>query len=76
MAIPLVHVRHKVTGAKTFLPETSLDNFPDYVRTPSQKARDEIPDGTAFPAAVTADDQSADATTAATTSAPATTKKE
>lgn len=51
MPIPLVQVRHKTTGQKTFLPETSLRHMPDYVRTPSQKARDEVPDGTAFPAA-------------------------
>ena len=48
MAIPLVQVRHKVTGKKTFLPETALPNFPDYVKTPSQKAREQVPDGTAF----------------------------
>lgn len=75
MAIPLVQVRHKTTGAKTFLPETALRHFPDYVKTPSQKARDQVPDGTAFPAAPAADDESADTTTAATKSAPATTKE-
>lgn len=51
MAIPMVQVRHKTTGAKTFLPETALRNFPDYVKTPSQKSRDQVPDGSAFPAA-------------------------
>lgn len=68
MAVPLVHVRHKKTGEKTFLPESALRFFPDYVKTPSQKSRDQVPDGTAFPQTVgdqpaTADDQSADTTT-------------
>ncbi|TYP82073.1 hypothetical protein [Blastococcus xanthinilyticus] len=49
MAIPLVQVRHKATGKKAFLPESALPNFPDYVKTPSQKAREQVPDGTAFP---------------------------
>lgn len=68
MTVPLVQVRHKTTGVKTFLPETALPNFPDYVRTPSQKARDEVPDGSAFPTETT-DDESADITTAAASAA-------
>jgi len=72
MAIPLVQVRHKHTGKKTFLPESSLANFPDYVKTPSQKAREEVPDGTAFPAAV---DGADDSTPTATSSASTTTKE-
>ncbi len=73
MAIPLVQVRHKTTGAKTFLPESSLQHFPDYAKTPSQKAREEVPDGTAFPAGTVGDEPAADTTTA-TAPAPATTK--
>lgn len=57
MAIPLVQVRHKRTGVKTFLPETALRHFPDFVKTPSQKAREQVPDGTAFPATQTTGDQ-------------------
>jgi len=56
MAIPLVQVRHKETGKKSFLPESALPNFPDYVKTPSQKAREQVPDGSAFPGAA-ADEQ-------------------
>ena len=63
MAIPLVQVRHKVTGRKTFLPETALRHFPDYQKTPSQKARDQVPDGTAFPINTAADASSAGPTT-------------
>ena len=74
MAIPLVQVRHKKTGAKTFLPETALPNFPDYVKTPSQKSRDQVPDGTAYPGAVEADEGDQDSTTA-TSSASTTTPK-
>lgn len=74
MAIKLVHVRHKTTGRKTFLPETALKTFPDYVKTPSQKARDEVPDGSAFPAQ-TSGDQPADTTTPAAASAPTTPKE-
>jgi hypothetical protein len=59
MAIPLVQVQHKTTGAKTFLAETALPSFPDYVETSSQKAREQEPDGTAFPTAV-ADEVEAD----------------
>lgn len=69
MAIPLVQVRHKKTGQKTFLPETALRYLTDYVKTPSQKAREDVPDGTAFPAVAGED------TTAATASAPTTTKE-
>jgi len=73
MAVPLVQVRHKTTGRKTFLPETALrlPDFRDYVKTPSQKARDEVPDGTAFPAETSGDEpatvdaKSADTTTKA-----------
>lgn len=75
MAIPLVQVRHKITGAKTFLPETALPNFPDYVKTPSQKSRDQVPDGSAFPADTTADEPSDDDTKTTTTSASTTTTK-
>lgn len=57
MAIRMIHVRHKVTGKKAFLPETALPNFPGYVKTPSQKARDEVPDGSAFPGAPVDDDE-------------------
>lgn len=64
MAIKLVQVRPKGGGPKTFLPETALQHFPGYVKTGSQKARDEIPDGTAFPTE-TSDDESADTTTQA-----------
>ena len=74
MAIPLVQVRNKTTGVKTFLPETALPHFPDYVKTPSQKAREQVPDGTAFPAD-TGDQSSADTTTPAAASAPTTTKE-
>ena len=72
MAIPLVQVRHKKTGRKTFLPESALRNFPDYVKTPSQKSREEVPDGTAFPVAV---DGADDPTPTATSSASTTTKE-
>lgn len=73
MAIPLVQVRHKKTGAKTFLPESALRFLPDYVKTPSQKSRDEVPDGTAFPLEIPGG-QPENNTEAATTSAPATPK--
>lgn len=69
MAIPLVQVRHKVTGRKTFLPESALRTFPDYVKTPSQKSRDQVPDGTAFPAQTSDGDQPPATPTAATSSA-------
>lgn len=65
MAIPLVQVRHKTTGAKTFLPETALQYFGDYVKTPSQKALTEVPDGTAFPTTAT-DAESEDTPTTTT----------
>lgn len=73
MAIPLVQVRHKTTGQKTFLPETALPFFPDYVKTPSQTAREEVPDGTAFPPEATGDEPAE--TTATTSSAPTTPTK-
>ena len=73
MAIPLVQVRHKVTGQKTFLPETALRHLSDYVKTPSQKSREQVPDGTAFPTE-TADDTSEETTTTAAASAPTTPK--
>ena len=72
MAIKLIQVCHKGTGTKTFLPETALRFFPDYVKTPSQKSREEVPDGTAFPAAV---DGADDTTPTATSSASTTTKE-
>jgi hypothetical protein len=50
MAIEMIEVYSKTTGAKTFMAETALPNFPDYARTPSQRSRDEVPDGSAFPA--------------------------
>lgn len=74
MAIPLVQVRHKKTGVKTFLPETALPHFPDYVKTPSQKSREQVPDGSAFPTE-TPGDEPANPTTAATSSASATPKE-
>ena len=55
------------TGKKTFLSETSLKTFPDYVKTPSQKAREEVPDGTAFPAEVAGEDQQEATSSASTT---------
>ena len=75
MAIPLVQVRHKVTGRKTFLPETALPNFPDYVKTPSQKSREEVPDGTAFPTETTGDEPADTTATATTTSSASATTK-
>lgn len=49
MAIPMIQVYNKVTGKKTFLPASALPNFPGYARTPSQRSRDQVPDGSAFP---------------------------
>ena len=76
MAIPLVQVRHKKTGRKTFLPETALRNFPDYVKTPSQKSREEVPDGTAYPADVAARAETDQKPAANSSESPATTTKE
>lgn len=59
MAIPQVLVEHKSTKARTFLPETALDVFPDYKPVKEQLTRDQVPDGdltapAASPAAATA----------------------
>jgi hypothetical protein len=68
MAIPLVQVRHKATGRKGFMAESSLRYFPDWVKAPSQKARDEVPDGTAFPTEEDSTSTEEDSTTNTTTS--------
>lgn len=53
MPVEMVSVRHKKTGQKAFLPKAALSTFPDYQKTPSQEAREGVPDGTAFPAEIT-----------------------
>jgi hypothetical protein len=80
MAIPLVQVRHKSTGRKGFMAESSLRYFPDWVKAPSQRAREEVPDGTAFAAepaeenSESAEENSTTETTASSASATTTTK--
>lgn len=73
MATKIVQVRHKVTGAKTFMAESALPHFPDYVKTPSQKSREEVPDGSAFPAGTAGsepDDSTPTTSSASTTTTP------
>ncbi len=59
-------VRHKGTGQKAVIPEAALRHLPDYQKTAQQLRRDDIPDGTAFPADTAPTDQpTAKAATAA-----------
>lgn len=63
MAVRMVQVRHKETGAKTFMADTAVKHFPGYVRTGSDKEPLDVPDGSAFAVELTDDSTAPQAST-------------